>query len=204
MSNSISFFGSYLSEHTGSIGPSELIANELKLPLFVKPCDSGSSFGIAKVAHIQDIDKAISDAFQEGETVILESFLDGIEVTCGVYRSTEGIQALPLTEIVTNNDFFDFQAKYNGESEEITPARIDSAITEEIQELSKYIYSLLKLRSIARIDYMIVMNEVYIIEVNTTPGFSNESIVPKMIENSDLSITQVWSEIVKAELNTNT
>lgn len=175
--------------------------DELGLPIFVKPCDSGSSYGISKVERKEDLDSAIEAAFVEGDTVIVEENLDGIEVTCGVYRSVDGIKTLPLTEIVTGNSFFDYEAKYNGESEEITPARIDLDITKEIQELSIRIYQLMNLRSIARIDYMIVNGTPYVIEVNTTPGFSAESIVPKMIEAQGISIREFWAEILEAELD---
>jgi len=176
------------------------IIDELGLPIFVKPCDSGSSYGIAKVKERDKLNNAIDEAFAEGETVILESFLDGTEVTCGLYRSNQGIVALPLTEIVTENDFFDYEAKYQGLSDEITPARISDVLTEKIKEISKEIYQLMNLRSIARIDYMIVNNEPFVIEVNTTPGFSNESIVPKMIAANNLSTKEFWTEILEAEL----
>ncbi len=176
------------------------IVELLGLPLFVKPCDSGSSFGISKVKKEDDLKPSILEAFEEGRTVVVESFLEGKEVTCGVYRSSEGLKALPLTEIVSENDFFDFEAKYKGLSQEITPARISNGLTKKIQELSKSIYRLLQLSSIARIDYMIIGNEPFIIEVNTTPGFSNESIVPKMIKESGLTIQEFWTEILKGEL----
>ena len=176
------------------------IVEQLGLPVFVKPCDSGSSYGIARVDEEGGIESAIKSAFEEGETVIIESFLDGTEVTCGVYKTKSGIQALPLTEIVTENAFFDFEAKYKGLSDEITPARISEELTLKIQEISKEIYQLMQLRSIARIDYMIVKGVPYVIEVNTTPGFSAESIVPKMIGASGQTIKDFWTDILEAEL----
>jgi D-alanine-D-alanine ligase len=176
------------------------IVEQLGLPVFVKPCDSGSSYGIARVDEKEGIVSAINAAFEEGETVIIESFLDGTEVTCGVYKTKSGIQALPLTEIVTENAFFDFEAKYQGLSDEITPARISEELTVKIQEISKEIYQLMQLRSISRIDYMIVKGVPYVIEVNTTPGFSAESIVPKMIEASGQTIKDFWTIIIAAEL----
>ena len=177
----------------------DAICNELKLPLFVKPCDSGSSFGIARVNKSQDLKPAIENAFKEGRTVVIESFLDGTEVTCGVYRSVNDVEALPLTEIVSENEFFDFAAKYEGLSQEITPARISDEVTLSVQDTAKRIYKLLQLHSIARIDFMLVNNVPFIIEVNTTPGFSNESIVPKMIAASGRTMKEFWTEIVKAE-----
>jgi len=176
------------------------IVEKLGLPIFIKPCDSGSSYGISKVSIEKNISHAIQEAFDEGETVILEGFLDGTEVTCGVYKSKNGVESLPITEIVSENDFFDFEAKYKGLSQEITPARIDDVMTKEVQRISKEIYSLMNLRSIARIDFMLVKGVPYIIEVNTTPGFSNESIVPKMVKSAGLTIKEFWGQILQAEL----
>ena len=176
------------------------IVEKLGLPVFIKPCDSGSSYGISKVSDQKNMSHAIQEAFDEGETVILEGFLEGTEVTCGVYKSRTGLVALPITEIVSENDFFDFEAKYKGLSQEITPARIDDNATKEVQKISKEIYSLMNLRSIARIDFMLVEGVPYIIEVNTTPGFSNESIVPKMIDSAGLTIKEFWTQILEAEL----
>jgi D-alanine-D-alanine ligase len=132
----------------------EQILNELGLPCFVKPSDSGSSFGISKVSKAEDLQHALDKAFEEGDTVVIESFLKGTEVTCGIYRSPNGLVALPLTEIVTENDFFDYEAKYLGQSQEITPARIPDTIRNTVWETSKDIYNLLQLKSIARIDFM--------------------------------------------------
>mgnify|MGYP000091003947 FL=1 len=182
-----------------SINEQELI-EALGLPLFVKPTDSGSSYGISKVKQTQDLSHAIHSAFKEGNTVVLESFLDGIEVTCGVYGTKNGLCALPLTEIVSENEFFDFEAKYQGKSNEITPARISSEQTLAIQELAKHIYKVLNLKSIARIDFMLVGETPYIIEVNTTPGFSSESIVPKMLQEAGISISAFWESILETEL----
>lgn len=188
----------YLSSRKEKIDNTEIV-DRLGLPVFVKPCDSGSSYGIARVDEVEGLSKAIDAAFDEGQTVILEAFLKGTEVTCGVYRTKSGIVTLPLTEIVTENAFFDFEAKYNGLSDEITPARISDELTVNIQEISKEIYQLMQLRSIARIDYMIVEGVPYIIEVNTTPGFSAESIVPKMIDASGITVKEFWTDIVAAE-----
>jgi D-alanine-D-alanine ligase len=176
------------------------IINTLGLPIFVKPSDSGSSYGISKVKHVSELDEALRSAFNEGKTVVLESFLDGTEVTCGVYQTTTGIQALPLTEIASENEFFDYDAKYNGKSQEITPARISNEMSIKVQERAKKIYQLLQLRSISRIDFMIVGDEPHVIEVNTTPGFSPASIVPQMLACAGISITAFWESIVEFEL----
>jgi D-alanine-D-alanine ligase len=180
--------------------PTEIVEN-LGLPLFIKPSDSGSSYGISKVKNIEEIPNALTLAFKEGGTVVIESFLDGIEVTCGVYRSSKGISTLPLTEIVSENDFFDYEAKYNGKSNEITPARVDDAIAAEVQSMAKEIYSLLQLRSIARVDFMLVKNKPYVIEVNTTPGFSAASIVPQMLAAAKISLDEFWEDIISIELD---
>ena len=176
------------------------IINTLGLPIFVKPSDSGSSYGISKVKHVSELDQALKSAFNEGKTVVLESFLDGTEVTCGVYQTTTGIQALPLTEIASENEFFDYDAKYNGKSQEITPARISNEMSIKVQERAKKIYQLLQLRSISRIDFMIVGDEPHVIEVNTTPGFSPASIVPQMLACAGISIASFWESIVEFEL----
>lgn len=179
----------------------DYIIETLALPCFVKPSDSGSSFGISKVKTVEELIPALEKAFAEGETVVIESFLNGTEVTCGVYRTKEGLHALPLTEIVSSNDFFDYEAKYLGASQEITPARITSEITEKVQELSRRIYKLLRLRSIIRIDFMIVNDVPYVIEVNTTPGFSPASLVPQMIAYEGNTIRNFWKEILEVELS---
>jgi D-alanine-D-alanine ligase len=186
--------------HAGDSIDEHAIVQTLGLPLFVKPTDSGSSYGISKVKEVAQLPNAIDRAFKEGRTVVLESFLDGIEVTCGVFRNAEELIALPLTEIVSENEFFDYEAKYQGKSHEITPARISDEQTRIIQAQAKRIYTLLNLKSIARIDFMLVKEIPYVIEVNTTPGFSSESIVPKMLEVAGISISSFWEAILSTEL----
>jgi D-alanine-D-alanine ligase len=190
---------SVLLKEGAEINEQELIES-LGLPIFVKPTDSGSSYGISKVKKAEELRSAIDTAFKEGSTIVLESFLNGIEVTCGVYRDKTELTALPLTEIVSENEFFDFEAKYQGKSNEITPARIAPELTSNIQKEAKRIYQLLNLKSIARIDFMLVGETPYVIEVNTTPGFSAESIVPKMLAEAGISITSFWETIIETEL----
>lgn len=176
------------------------IIDSLGLPCFVKPSDSGSSYGISKVKSKEELNPALEKAFKEGRTVVIESFLSGTEVTCGAYQSKKGIHTLPITEIVSENDFFDFEAKYHGKSEEIIPARISQNEEIKIVALTKKIYNLLGLKSVARIDFMLVESEPFVIEVNTTPGFSPASIVPRMLNHKGQSITDFWNEIVEFEL----
>ena len=179
----------------------EKIIEELGLPVFVKPSDSGSSYGISKVKVVTEMLPALEKAFKEGRTVVVESFLDGTEVTCGVYRRKNGVYALPLTEIASENEYFDYEAKYLGKSQEITPARVDDKVRAEVQKQAKFIYELLQLKSIARIDFMLVNGIPNVIEVNTTPGFSSASIVPQMIKCDGGNIHDFWQEIIEVELN---
>lgn len=178
----------------------DTIIEELGLPVFVKPSDSGSSYGISKAKTREELVPAIDFAFNEGKTIVIESFLDGTEVTCGVYRKKDGVYALPLTEIASENEFFDYEAKYLGKSQEITPARVSDEIKMKVQTIAKRIYQLLQLHSIARIDFMIVNNIPHVIEVNTTPGFSSASIVPQMIASDGNTIKNFWEEILDCEI----
>ncbi|MFM7007461.1 MAG: D-alanine--D-alanine ligase [Flavobacteriales bacterium] len=187
--------------HKGENINAAQLVEKLGLPLFVKPADSGSSFGISKVKTLAEVQPAFELAFKEGRSVVAEAFLNGTEVTCGVYRNTEGLVALPLTEIVSETEFFDYAAKYNGKSQEITPARIDQALTEKVQIEAKGIYEILGLRGIARIDFMLVEQQAFVIEVNTTPGFSPASIVPQMLSTAGIAIREFWSQIIKVELD---
>ena len=177
------------------------IISKLGLPLFVKPSDSGSSFGISKVKSEEELIPAIDYAFREGNTIVIESFLAGIEVTCGVYRNENGLVTLPLTEIASENEFFDYEAKYNGKSQEITPARVPDDVRARVWETAKKVYELLQLRSISRIDFMLVNDVPHVIEVNTTPGFSPASIVPQMLATAGIPIKDFWTEIFEFELN---
>lgn len=179
----------------------EEVVNQLGLPLFVKPCDSGSSFGISRVNKKEELKQAIDKAFEEGDSVVIESFLDGTEVTCGVYRAKDGVHALPLAEIVSGNEFFDYEAKYLGKSQEIVPARISESQTQDVQNVAKKVYQILRLNSIARIDFMLVKGVPYVIEVNTTPGFTDESLVPRMLRHQELSIADFWNAIIAYNLD---
>jgi D-alanine-D-alanine ligase len=176
----------------------EVIA-QLGLPCFVKPTDSGSSYGVTMVKREEDFDAALDYAFSEGDSVVVESYLKGKEVTCGVYRSPVGIVTLPPTEIVAEGDYFDFAAKYEGKSQEITPARISASELERIHAFTKQIYSTLRLRSLARIDFILVEGQPYLVEVNTTPGFSPASIVPQQLKCAGIAIEDCFDQILRAE-----
>ena len=168
------------------------IINRVKLPCFVKPNGAGSSFGISKVKKKEDLTKAINSALQHDNKVLIEQFIDGIEISCGVYTNKNNTQALPITEIVTENEFFDYQAKYEGKSQEITPARISKKLTIEVQKLTTDIYKAMELSGICRIDYIIMNEKPYIIEINTIPGFTEESIIPQQVKSANLKLSVIF------------
>ena len=168
------------------------IIDRVKLPCFVKPNGAGSSFGISKVKKKEDLTKAINSALHHDNKVLIEQFIDGIEISCGVYTNKNNIQALPITEIVTENEFFDYQAKYEGKSQEITPARISKKLTIEVQKLTTDIYKAMELSGICRIDYIIMNEKPYIIEINTIPGFTEESIIPQQVKSANLKLSLIF------------
>lgn len=176
----------------------EEIIEKVGLPCFVKPADGGSSFGVTKVKKTEDLSEAIRLATEEGNgtKALIESFLDGVEVTNGVYRSREGVKVLPITEIVSDNEFFDFDAKYTGQSDEITPARISDELTMKVKEITGRVYETLSLSGICRADYIIVGDEPYMIEINTVPGMSSESIIPKMARVEGISLGELFHEVI--------
>ena len=168
------------------------IIDRVKLPCFVKPNGAGSSFGISKVKKKEDLTKAINSALQHDNKVLIEQFIDGIEISCGVCTNKNNTQALPITEIVTENEFFDYQAKYEGKSQEITPARISKKLTIEVQKLTTDIYKAMELSGICRIDYIIMNEKPYIIEINTIPGFTEESIIPQQVKSANLKLSVIF------------
>ena len=173
----------------------EEILNKVELPCFVKPTNGGSSFGVTKVKISKDLEPAIKKAFQHGSEVIIESHIEGREITNGVYTDAEGIKILPITEIISDNEFFDFDAKYNGKSSEVTPANLDNEMTIKIKKLTKYIYKTLGMKSIARIDYIINKEGItHLIEINSVPGLSKESIVPQMLKENNVCIRQLFDD----------
>lgn len=177
---------------------SEKIAATLKFPVFVKPTDGGSSFGITKVSKPEDVKEAISFAFSEGSTVIVEQGIQGRELTCAAYADKEGIKALPIIEIVTNNDYFDYDAKYNGNSQEICPAPVDEAISTHVQEVTKKIYAYLGCKGVVRVDYIQAEDALYFLEVNTIPGMTSASLVPKMVRTAGIDITDFLTGIIES------
>ena len=173
------------------------IVSKLKFPVFVKPTDAGSSFGITKVKAPEDLPEAIRFAFSEGQMVIVEQGLVGRELTCAAYTDSEGVKALPVIEIVTENEYFDYDAKYNGHSQEICPAPIEDAVRDHIQETSRKIYSHLGCSGVVRIDYILAEDGLYMIEVNTIPGMTSASLVPKMVRTAGIDMTDFLTSIIE-------
>ena len=170
------------------------ILNKVGLPCFVKPTDAGSSFGVSKVKEENQLLDAINHAFEHGKEVIVEAFIKGRELTNGVYQNEEGIQVLPITEIISENEFFDYEAKYKGQSNEVTPAKISTALEKEIKDLTYRIYDLLGMKGIARMDYIINDDgSPFLIEINSVPGMSKESIVPQMVNCKKLKLKELFT-----------
>ncbi len=173
------------------------VAGKLSFPVFVKPTDGGSSFGISKVRRPEELPDAIRFAFSEGQSVIIEQGISGQEFTCAAYSDTEGVKSLPVIQIVTENDYFDYDAKYNGHSQEICPAPIDESLSGHIQEVSKRIYSHLGCSGVVRMDYILSGDDLYFLEVNTIPGMTSASLVPKMIRTARMDITDFLTGIIE-------
>lgn len=181
----------------GDIVNPESILLRLGSPCFVKPNNAGSSFGVSKVKTAKDIIPALENAFKEDDEVIIEQFLSGTEVTNGIFKVGNKIVVLPITEIVTDNEFFDYEAKYTGKSHEITPARLPKDIEKATKELTEKIYKILGCKGIVRIDYIINGNRINMLEVNTTPGMSPASIIPQQIKAQKLEHKDVFGAIIE-------
>ncbi|CAG0981120.1 D-alanine-D-alanine ligase [Flavobacteriales bacterium] len=184
----------------GEAYKTEKILSKTGLPCFVKPNNGGSSFGVTKVKKAEELEAAIHKALEHDCEAIVESFLEGKEVTCGVYKYQGKTIALPITEIISNNEFFDYAAKYKGESAEITPANIPTRLYSEIQNITVNAFNLLGLKSFARIDFILVNNKPFLLEVNTVPGLSEQSIVPQQVKASGMELSTFFGQLLEAEL----
>jgi D-alanine-D-alanine ligase len=174
------------------------IISQTGLPCFVKPNDSGSSFGVTKVKKEEELLSALSIAFKESNEVIVEAFMDGREVACGVLKTKKESIVLPVTEIISKNEFFDYEAKYtSGKSEEVTPADMPVTVTNEVQRLSSRIYDLLGCRGIVRVDFIIIDQKPFFLEINTIPGMTEESLIPKQAEAAGLPLKDLYSMVVE-------
>lgn len=177
--------------------PTEEITDKLGLPLFVKPNRSGSSLGISKVKTAEEIPAALQRAFEEDEEVIVEEFLDGMEVSVGVVDYRGEVTVLGITEIVPENEFFDYEAKYEGASQEITPARLDDAARQKVEEAARRAYKALGMSGFSRSEFILVNGEPYMLEMNTNPGFSPASILPQQARHYGISIKDLCGNEVE-------
>ncbi len=174
------------------------ILERISLPCFVKPASGGSSFGTTKVKTAEALRPAIDLALREGEDVMVEAFMQGTEITCGCYKTKRAAHVFPITEVVTENEFFDYDAKYNGQVQEITPARISDHLRDRVQKLTSTIYDILGCNGIIRIDYIITEGEkINLLEINTTPGMTVTSFIPQQVRAAGLDIKQVMTDIIE-------
>lgn len=178
----------------------EAILKTVGLPCFVKPNKSGSSFGISKVKTKDELAYAIVNAYKEDNEIIIESFLDGTEVSVGVINYKGEITVLPITEIVSENDFFDYEAKYLGKSQEITPARISPEMTEKVSTVAKKAYEVLKMSGFSRSEFIIVNGEPHMLEMNTIPGLTTESLIPQQAKEAGISLTDLFTNALELAL----
>ena len=176
----------------------EDVIEKIGLPCFIKPSLGGSSFGVTKVKTREQIQPAIRKAFGEAQEVLVEAFMDGTEITCGCYKTKQKSVVFPITEVVTGNEFFDYDAKYNGQVDEITPARISEELTHRVQTLTSAIYDILGCSGIIRIDYIITAGDkINLLEVNTTPGMTATSFIPQQVRAAGLDIKEVMTDIIE-------
>ena len=180
----------------------QTIADRLGMPCFVKPAADGSSFGVSKVKNADQLAPALRVAFMESDEVMIEGFLDGVEISQGVYKTAEKSVVLPATEVVTSNEFFDYDAKYNGQVQEITPARLAPETAAKVAAETSRIYDILHANGIIRIDYIISKDKdgndkINMLEINTTPGMTATSFIPQQVRAAGLDIKEVLSEIVE-------
>lgn len=178
----------------------EAIIKKVGLPCFVKANRAGSSFGISKVYKKEDFKKALEVAYKEDDEVIIESYLDGTEVSVGVISFQGETKVLPITEIVSENDFFDYKAKYLGQSQEITPARISESDAEKVRVLAKKVYEILKMTGFSRSEYIFKDGEPHLLEVNTVPGLTKASILPQQAEAAGISLEQLFHNAIESVL----
>ncbi len=176
------------------------ILTKVGLPCFVKPNKSGSSFGISKVKTEAEFMPAINNAFKEDDEIIIESFLNGTEVSVGVLNYKGNTTVLPITEIVTENDFFDYDAKYLGQSQEITPARISDEMTLKVCNMAKKAYEVLKMKGFSRSEFIIVNNEPFMLEMNTIPGLTTESLIPQQAKCAGISLEDLFTNAIELSL----
>ena len=174
------------------------IEQRIGMPCFVKPATDGSSFGVSKVKNKDQLAPALRKAMLESDEIMVEQYLEGTEITIGCYKTSEKEVLLPITEVVTKNEFFDYDAKYNGQVDEITPARISEDWARRVREITSHIYDILHCNGIIRIDYIISKEgKIYMLEVNTTPGMTPTSFIPQQVKAAGLEMKDVLTDIVE-------
>ena len=176
------------------------IINKVGLPCFIKPNNAGSSYGISKAHKKEDILPAIEVAYKEDNEILIESFLNGTEVSVGVIQYKGETKVLPITEIVSENDFFDYEAKYEGKSQEITPARITKTQQKKVEKIAKKVYKVLNMTGFSRSEYIFVNDEPYFIEMNTVPGLTEESILPEQAKVAGISLSELFENSIEEAL----
>ena len=184
----------------GKVIDEKAIVDKVGLPCFVKANKAGSSFGITKVYKQEDLHNAINVAFKEDDEIIIESFLDGTEVSVGVIKYKGETKVLPITEIVSNNDFFDYKAKYLGESQEITPARLTKEEESKVNHIAKQVYEILKMTGFSRSEYIFKDGEPHLLEINTVPGLTRESILPQQAAVAGISLRELFDNAIEEAL----
>jgi D-ala D-ala ligase N-terminal domain protein len=192
---------SYYLNKGESYSTADIVA-KVGLPCFVKPNKAGSSLGASKVNEEAALKEAIDKAFAVDDEILIESFLKGTEISIGVIKYRGAIKVLPMTEIVSENDFFDYDAKYNGKSQEITPARISEEMTAKINALAERVYRLLKMEGFSRSEFIIVGDTPYLLEMNTTPGLSEASLLPQQAKVAGISLADLFESEIERVLNT--
>lgn len=174
------------------------VVEKIGLPCFIKPSLGGSSFGVSKVKSREEIQPAIAKAFHEAQEVLVEAFMQGTELTCGCYKTKAKSVVFPVTEVVSHNEYFDYEAKYNGASDEITPARIPDGLRDRVQQLTSAIYDILGAQGIIRVDYIVTEGEkINLLEVNTTPGMTATSFIPQQVRAAGMDIREVMTDIIE-------
>ncbi len=181
---------------------SQQILSQLQLPVFVKPNNGGSSIGMSKVNKADELQAALDKAFKEDDQILIEEFISGREYTIGVFKTKGEIIVLPITEVITHNEFFDFEAKYQGKSEEITPAKIDKTVADKLRTAAKRVYEILNCRGVVRIDFIYneQKNEPYMLEVNTVPGQSEASVIPQQVKVNGWSLKDFYTAVIEEAL----
>lgn len=185
----------------GDVIDTDQIIKKVGLPCFIKPNNAGSSYGISKAYSEEEIFVGILKAYNEDSAILIESFLEGTEVSVGVIQYKNELKVLPITEIVSENDFFDYEAKYEGKSQEITPARISEEQQSRVEEVAKKVYKSLNMFGFTRAEYIFVNNEPYFLEINTVPGLTEESILPQQAKEAGISLAQLFENAIQMALN---